>query len=179
MQHGWATPCVIPATKGNRSRRTPNSTSDIAPTRFDTRNVRCPTAELGAARHSQRPAIPPMRIAATCPIEPATKITIRTAARAMLARSRSGARLRAIPQTACATTATATTLRPWISPPPTGPSKAEAPKANKTRSRAEGRVNAAHAANAPRGPPRNRPSANPTWLLAGPGRNWQSATRSA
>ncbi len=43
---------------------------------------------------------------------------------------------------------------------------------------AEGKVNPAHAANAPSQPARPSPIAMPTWLLAGPGRNWQSATRS-
>ena len=44
---------------------------------------------------------------------------------------------------------------------------------------AEGSVNAAQAARPPRYPARMRPIAKPVWLLAGPGRNWQSATRSA
>jgi len=35
------------------------------------------------------------------------------------------------------------------------------------------------AASAPRAPARRSPSAKPTWLEAGPGRNWQSATGSA
>ena len=44
---------------------------------------------------------------------------------------------------------------------------------------ADGKVKPAHAASAPEYPPRDRPSAMPTWLLAGPGKNWQSATQSA
>ena len=43
---------------------------------------------------------------------------------------------------------------------------------------AEGRVKAVQAASAPRKPARDRPMAKPTWLEAGPGRNWQSATSS-
>ena len=44
---------------------------------------------------------------------------------------------------------------------------------------AEGSVNASHAANAPGNPAFARPMPMPTLLLAGPGVNWQSATRSA
>jgi hypothetical protein len=44
---------------------------------------------------------------------------------------------------------------------------------------ADGSVNPSHAANAPATPARACPTAMPTWLLAGPGRNWQRATRSA
>jgi len=46
--------------------------------------------------------------------------------------------------------------------------------ANPTRTRAiaDGRVKPSQAANAPRYPARERPMARPTWLLAGPGRNW-------
>jgi hypothetical protein len=40
-------------------------------------------------------------------------------------------------------------------------------------------VNPSQAHQVPRHPARRRPSASPTWLLAGPGKNWQSATRSA
>ena len=40
-------------------------------------------------------------------------------------------------------------------------------------------VNPSHAASPPGSPARRMPRAIPTWLLAGPGRNWHSATRSA
>jgi hypothetical protein len=40
-------------------------------------------------------------------------------------------------------------------------------------------VNAAQASSAPAKPPPNYPSTRPTWLLAGPGRNWHRATRLA
>jgi hypothetical protein len=46
------------------------------------------------------------------PNDPPMKTTIATAASAMAARSRSGVRLFAMPQIACATTATATSFRP-------------------------------------------------------------------
>ena len=44
---------------------------------------------------------------------------------------------------------------------------------------AEGRVNPVQAASAPASPARLRPMPMPTSLLAGPGKNWHSATRSA
>ena len=48
-------------------------------------------------------------------------LTTSAASTAMLARSRSGARLRAMPHTAWATTATATILSPWSAPSASGP----------------------------------------------------------
>ena len=44
---------------------------------------------------------------------------------------------------------------------------------------AEGKVKPVQAAKAPAYPARESPMAMPTWLDAGPGRNWQSATMSA
>ncbi len=44
---------------------------------------------------------------------------------------------------------------------------------------ADGSVKPSQAASPPASPPRERPTAKPTWLLAGPGRSWQRATRSA
>ena len=61
-----------------------------------------------------------------------------------------------------------------------GPCKPPAPYANERSSAiAEGRVKPAQAASAA-GTARRacRPMAKPTWLEAGPGRNWQSASRS-
>ncbi len=98
---------------------------------------------------------------------------------ASVARSRSGASERIMPRTACATTATAATLRPCSQALPAPSPTASRPSANRTRASAEGSVKAAHAASAPVYPARDNPMAMPTWLLAGPGRNWHSATRSA
>ena len=113
------------------------------------------------------------------PAAVAAENTTSVASTAMLARARSGQRARAIPHTAWATTATATTLSPWRAPSPAGPVMAPAPKAKSVSAMAEGKVNPAQAARPPARPPRDNPTANPTWLDAGPGRNWQSATRSA
>ena len=95
-----------------------------------------------------------------------------------MARARSGASARAIPQTAKATTATAATLSP-CNQPASATSSTRRPYAKATSAMAEGNVNPSHAATPPSRPPRVMPMAMPTWLLAGPGRNWQSATRSA
>ena len=77
-----------------------------------------------------------------------------------------------MPQTACATTATATSFSPCRKPSARGPLIAEALSAKATRTIAEGRVKPAHAASPPMRPlPRRTPSENPTWLEAGPGRN--------
>ena len=95
----------------------------------------------------------------------------------MVARSRSGARDRAIPHTALATTATAAIFNPCSHPASVTPSRWR-PKAKTTRAMAEGKVNPSHAATAPGNPARTMPIAIPTWLLVGPGRNCQSATMS-
>src|SRR5262249_42584263 len=94
------------------------------------------------------------------------------------ARARSAARFRAMPHTAWATTATATTLSPCSHPTSASPA-VRRPYAKTTRAAADGSVNPSHAATPPSSPARISPIAIPTWLLAGPGRNWHSATRSA
>ena len=95
----------------------------------------------------------------------------------MLARSLSGARLRPMPQTAWATTATATIFKPR-SQPASAKSNEPTPKANTVSNTADGRVNPSQAANPPGSPARMIPTVIPTWLLAGPGRNWHRATTS-
>ena len=58
----------------------------------------------------------PSTIAPICPTEDGTARHTRHAATATLARARSGASDRAIPHTACATTATATSFSPCSHP---------------------------------------------------------------
>lgn len=89
----------------------------------------------------------------------------------MVARRASGARVRAIPHTACATIATATMVSPCTTPAAIGPDSTAAPAASATMITTEGSVKAAKAASAPPTPARIRPRANPTWLEVGPGRN--------
>ena len=101
------------------------------------------------------------------------------AATPMTVRRRSGVRVRAIPHTAWATTATATSFRPWITAWAQTPLMNPTPKANTVIKIADGKVKPAQAANAPGQPARRQPRPKPTWLDAGPGRNWLSATRSA
>jgi hypothetical protein len=131
--------------------------------------VRTPTA----------PAFAPAAIAATMPADPGTKASSTTASTAIAARSRSGHNCRAMPHTAWATMATATIFNPCNAPAPSGPATCVPVSAKPSRISAEGRVKATKAASAPAHPARIMPSANPTWLEAGPGRNWHSATRSA
>jgi hypothetical protein len=83
-----------------------------------------------------------------------------------------------MPQTACATIATATIFRP-SSTPCRWARDGAAVIAKASSASAEGSVKAVKAASAPSQPARIIPSAKPTWLEAGPGRNWHSATRSA
>ena len=80
--------------------------------------------------------------------------------------------------TACATTATATTLRPCTQPAAASAGWADKVWANSSSAAAEGKVKPTHAASAPQSPARVMPSAMPSWLLAGPGRNWHSASSS-
>ncbi len=86
----------------------------------------------------------------------------------------------AIPQIACATTATAASFSPCNHPAcPTEPPSAAMPYPNRIIANADGAVKPIYAVIAPLIPDRDSPIAIPTWLLAGPGKNWHSATRSA
>jgi len=122
----------------------------------------------------------PSAMAATCPIAVGASSTRMAAAVAMPARGRSGQRVLAMLHTAWATIATATSFRPCSSPAPAREAeRLAAPDANTTSSAAEGSFKPAQAASPPVQPARIRPSANPVWLDAGPGRNWHSPTTSA
>lgn len=103
---------------------------------------------------------------------------IAAATSATIRRGQSGARLRAIDHTASATTETAASLRPWIQPAP-AMSVPAANSPNSVSTTADGSVNPTHAATPPTRPARRVPIAIPSWLLAGPGSDWQSATRLA
>ena len=100
------------------------------------------------------------------------------AATASPARSRSGQSERPMPQTACAMMATAAIFSPWMAPDADSQPNCASPSAKRISATAVGSVNATQAASMPAHPARFRPIAMPTWLLAGPGRNWHSATRS-
>ena len=76
--------------------------------------------------------MPPTRIAPIWAIEEGLNRMISAATAAMDARSRSGQRVRDMPHTACATMATATSLRPCSSPTPTGRPRASSPYAKST-----------------------------------------------
>src|SRR5215831_19296236 len=117
-------------------------------------------------------------MAAIWPTAVGTERTSRHAVAAKPPRKRSGHNVFDMPQTACATTATATTLRPCTAPEDATPAHRETPNANTMSATADGNVKPHHAASEPSHPARPRPSAMPTWLLVGPGRNWHSATRS-
>ena len=117
-------------------------------------------------------------MAPTCPTAEGSA-KVRTAARiASPARGRSGHSDLAIPHTAWATTATAATFNPWTAPEAATSLQRVMPYANAISAMAEGSVKPIQAINAPGQPARNKPSPMPTWLLAGPGRNWHRATRS-
>jgi hypothetical protein len=112
----------------------------------------------------------------TCPSAVGDASAAIAASTAIVARGASGQSPRAMPHTACATTATATTLRPWRTPAFRNSPYAAMPSPNRISASAEGAVKPIQAATAPRSPPFASPMPMPTWLLAGPGRNWQSAT---
>ena len=116
---------------------------------------------------------------ATCASAPVHVSASIAAMSATVMRGASGVSVVAMPHTACATTATATILRPWSqAAPPTLPT-AWTPNANAARANADGSVKPSQAANAPGSPARRYPRPIPTCDDAGPGRNWHSATRSA
>ena len=100
-------------------------------------------------------------------------------ATAMLARTASGSKLRAIPNTAWATTATAAAFSPMIHPALLRSPAASTPAAKMLNTITEGRVKPMKAAHMPANPARRHPNAMPTCDDAGPGRNWHRATKSA
>ena len=73
---------------------------------------------------------------------------------------------------------TAAIFSPWMRPDCASTGHCDMPMPNAMSATAEGIVKPSHAAKAPRQPQRLKPKAMPTWLLAGPGRNWHKATRS-
>ena len=87
------------------------------------------------------------------------------AAIAIEARRASAAMVRAIVQTACATTATATTISPCSQPAADTPDPCTS-SAKATRAIADGKVKPAHAASPPGIPALWMPMAMPSWLLA-------------
>jgi hypothetical protein len=93
-------------------------------------------------------------------------------------RARSAQSFVPMPHTACATTATAASFRPCSHPAPLRLEARATPNAKPIMSNTDGSVKQTEATSAPSRPARCMPMANTSWLLAGPGRNWQSATRS-
>ena len=91
-------------------------------------------------------------MAPICPGKPGISNEKAAAAKAITARRPPGARLRAICQTACVTTATATSLTP-ISQPPPAPTRGSPTAARYIKS-AEGKVKPTQAASAPHQPAR-------------------------
>ena len=71
--------------------------------------------------------MPPSTIAPICPHDDGAPSAMMAATTASVARARSGASVRAMPSTACATTATAATLRPCSQPEPAASPSAPMP----------------------------------------------------
>jgi len=132
----------------------------------------------GAFRNRNHPAIPAPRMIPAWLKTPGIVRARMATVMAIVARERPVAKFLAMPHTAWATTATAATSKPWIQPVPRKENSLNK-EANAASATAEGRVKPAQAAIAPQKPVRINPIAMPTWLIAGPGKNWQSATRSA
>ena len=116
---------------------------------------------------------------ATCASAPVHTSATIAATSATVIRGASGVSLVAIPHTACATTATATILSPRSQAAPSTSPTACTVSAKAASASAEGSVNPSQAARAPGRPARWYPRPMPTCDDAGPGKNWQSATRSA
>ena len=112
---------------GSPISRTKNAASTSSPARRDTGMATWPNGAGGALRQSHRPRIPPSSDRPDLGQRRAAEQDDQRATTAMEARSRSGHSERAMPHTACATMATATSLRPWSKPVPAGPLSAPAP----------------------------------------------------
>ncbi len=102
-------------------------------------------------------------------------------AAATTARSRlgqSGVSVRAINQTAWATTATAASFRPWTQPA-AGEVRPYGEQAERRQGDGRRQGEPDPRGDPPAIPARRVPIAIPSWLLAGPGIDWQRVTRSA
>ena len=137
------------ANNGNPISSTRNSASQNKPTRrrMEIGNGSCASACCGL--NNNKPTPPAMAMTPTCPQADGTSNTRQVAAAMRVMRGTSGQRLRAIPHTACATTATATTFKPCSTPAGSASPQLARPSANRIRKIADGSVNPAHAANAP------------------------------
>ena len=97
------------------------------PTRRDTGSPSVPSLVAPATRQTRQPATPPATMTRSGAMVECTSNISTAAAAAIVARSRSGASVRAIFQTACATMATATSFSPCSTPCPTEPPRNTAP----------------------------------------------------
>jgi hypothetical protein len=102
---------VVTTTNGNPIRMLKNSTIEAIDHQRLIRTDKGINATTSPGRNHQ-PIRPPAMMAPTWPMVEGTASASAAAATAIVARSRSGQRFRAMPQTACATTATATILSP-------------------------------------------------------------------
>jgi hypothetical protein len=116
-----------PRSNGNPKSSPKNTTSAATPTGRETLMGACSARIRPVWRQSHAPARAPNRIVASCENADVLSSTISADTPAIEARSRSGQSARAMPHTAWATMATATSLSPCSSPVPTGPLKALAP----------------------------------------------------
>ncbi|MNV48307.1 hypothetical protein D3C71_1402060 [compost metagenome] len=132
----------------------------------------------GGSCSAAAPTMAPNKMALIWPQAVGSTMVISAAATAKPALGLSGHSVRPMPHTAWATIATAATFSPCMTADPDSQPKWARPIANPISASAVGSVNASQAAAMPAHPARRRPSAMPTWLLAGPGRNWHRATRS-
>src|SRR5699024_8515268 len=119
---------------------------------------------------SNIPTIPATNITIICENSDGNHKIKQVVINMIMMRCRSGHKLFAIPQIACATIATATIFSPCTMPSEINVLSEVIPNANKINAIADGIVNPNQAANAPKYLAFDNPSAIPTWLLAGPGK---------
>ncbi|MNN53801.1 hypothetical protein D3C81_1685820 [compost metagenome] len=115
------------AISGRPSNRPKNTVSAIRPVLRLTENGSFSPAGGGVDLNSSKPATAEHKITPICPIAVGHTSAAQAANRAMVTRGTSVQRLRAMPHTAWATTATATIFRPCSKPPGTAPPHAEMP----------------------------------------------------
>jgi hypothetical protein len=117
---------VSARSSGNPKSSPKNAASAAMPTRRDTVIGACSATIRPVWRQSHAPVTAPNRMAASWENADVLSSTMSAAPPAIEARSRSGQSVRAMPHTAWATTATATSFSPCSNPVPTGPLNAAA-----------------------------------------------------
>ena len=169
------------AGRNDRANSAKNSASATSAVRRDRCGAKSSAASAAPPRTAANPARAPPTIAASCANEPGTNATSASAAAAIDGARRVGAEALGHAEHGLGDHRDRHQLKPVQqagAPPEAGDFCCAVGEGEHQRRRGQGEARPGGETAEP-APARVRPMAKPTWLDAGPGRNWASATRSA